>query len=616
MFVPLLLEKLKDNECQVVMVLNHILARTNPDEEHDWIELLLQEYLEIEALKEPLNLGEFKVVNFQHTHELVFSAEKANQSVITSSAVLEGISLAANLLTTNQFAFLIMDGLYTILEKLGSSNYIVNSCAVNTLEILSDLQFDSKHKQLLVSPLALDSDIESAPGKISKLVTANIDYILDTLSRKLKLITRNPMAPKVLMAAVTVAEKRIIPALMVDVVDQVLDILDEIGTGSKLQIEKGEVDCTALVTELLQAVLAMVNAAKHENTPDPFPKKIMPSLSAHPMGSTASKRMQELMTSYDKRMQLANNEKQDSKSAQEFFSELISGKIPEDVDQSTAEIMTNEEDDKPLMNQNQSLIVSIYKRVAHFLSSDSAETRLLVLKIYAAGLPSLKDVPLELNPIIASIWPRIIARTKDTSFNCAVEALNVIGIMITLSPEFCRKRVQDDVIKNVLFLLQRIQKTTTETQSTSLSKIVRNQLVKGAYISSTDSQLYNGALKIVGYVLDSKMVLKNEEECKLVVVLIGFLNIKLYADYLVEMAINMLIIMYDKCGDWMWLVMWVNLGGKELKSLDGTVTTLKPNTRSNCKVQGNSRDLAIDRILPLFRGQSSELLQRLIDNSN
>ena len=356
------------------------------------------------------------------------------------------------------------------------------------------------------------------------------------------------------------------------------------------------------MAELLQAVLAMVEAAKVEVVLDPFRiDGLVTGLVES--DQSVSKDMQEFMRRYEARKQLSVDTNPES--TKEFFSNLNNGgeKLEE---QTTAEMMESDNKDEIILSQNQSLIICVLKRIAHFLSSDNPETRLLVLKTYNAGLPTIKDVPVKLNPILANIWPRVIARTKDTVFYCCIEALNLIGTMIHVSPEFLRKRIQDDVMKNILFLLARIQKSTLDQQKGSLNQ---NQLIKGTYLSSSDCELYVTALKLVGYILNSNVVIKSEDECKLVTCLVGFLNTKLYTPMVFNIANNLLTSLYSRSGDWLWIVLWANLGGKKLEMYDKIALNLVANDERGLMVSGSRKDLDLNHIVGLFVGKSLQILE-------
>ena len=612
--VPFLMDRLNSNAFEVVSIFNRLLAKDKECNSCDWIEPLLQEYLNLSALKAPVTSKENNLL-------LIHEAEKVelfkpHLNVLTTSAVLEGVSLMAPRLSPNQFAYLMMDGLYLMLEKLGSDNFIINSSAIATLESLSDVQYLPQNNMMLSSPLALESDNELIQGKISKLVTSNIDYVLDTLSQKLRFCTRNPMAPKVLTAAVKVAQKRIIPAIMVDVMDQVLDILDEIGTGSQLQLETGQLDCEMIVEELLQSLKAIVDAAQLDTVKSPFTKNIVGNEgSASEEENSVSPDMKQFLSNHEKRKQILLETKADS--AKDFFAASNSDTDLKENKITTGDIMSqsNEDEDENLViNQTQDIIISVLKRIMPFLSSDSPKTRLIVLDIYTAGLPSLRNLPKELNPLIASLWPRVLIRTKDSIFYCAIAATNLLGCMICLSPEFCRKRIEDDVMKTILQILQRIHQTTMETFNQHSKLLSHNQLVKGSFLSSSDSSIYQSALKILGYILDGNVTLKLEEECKLAVVLIAFLNTKLYTSTVIAATNSLLSNLYNRCSDWVWCILWANLGGDRLLNGDGTFTVLSGSEKEKLKTPGNVDDLNLEILLSLTKSdpRSHHLLLELL----
>ncbi|KAJ1336230.1 hypothetical protein BSLG_007458 [Batrachochytrium salamandrivorans] len=165
-------------------------------------------------------------------------------------------SLATSL-TRDEATLILIDGLYPILEKLGDRNHAVSDAAAWALQqfaktcselhpslevvvpssipaYVSPLPFiqSAAHPDLNQEECA-NSSISRPSGTIAHLVLSHIDYLVDSVSRRIRHIRHFPMAPKVLTAAIRVVGSGIVGPLLTDCVDILIDTLDELGTSGR-----------------------------------------------------------------------------------------------------------------------------------------------------------------------------------------------------------------------------------------------------------------------------------------------------------------------------------------------------------------------------------------------
>ncbi|KAH6585169.1 hypothetical protein BASA61_007034 [Batrachochytrium salamandrivorans] len=177
--------------------------------------------------------------------------------ILCVSLVLEGLGSLATSLTRDEATLILIDGLYPILEKLGDRNHAVSDAAAWALQqfaktcselhpslevvvpssipaYVSPLPFiqSAAHPDLNQEECA-NSSISRPSGTIAHLVLSHIDYLVDSVSRRIRHIRHFPMAPKVLTAAIRVVGSGIVGPLLTDCVDILIDTLDELGTSGR-----------------------------------------------------------------------------------------------------------------------------------------------------------------------------------------------------------------------------------------------------------------------------------------------------------------------------------------------------------------------------------------------
>ena len=120
---------------------------------------------------------------------LPISMERLNSNIILSCLLLDCIGVCATLLGT-EFDFILIDLLYPLLEKLGSTNARTSSHALLTLK-----------------------DVAKATGcqNVAILISRNADYLVNSVSLKLRHISRHPEVLSVLRVILQYSDREVLP---------------------------------------------------------------------------------------------------------------------------------------------------------------------------------------------------------------------------------------------------------------------------------------------------------------------------------------------------------------------------------------------------------------------
>jgi len=117
------------------------------------------------------------------------SVEKINSNIILICLLLDGIEQCSLLLGT-EFQLFLMDVLYPLLEKIGCENARIRRSAL-----------------LCIGSVAK----ACGPGTVAGLLRDNADYLVDSISLRLRHIQRYPEAPSVLQVAIRYGDRTMLP---------------------------------------------------------------------------------------------------------------------------------------------------------------------------------------------------------------------------------------------------------------------------------------------------------------------------------------------------------------------------------------------------------------------
>ncbi|XP_052284808.1 TELO2-interacting protein 1 homolog [Dreissena polymorpha] len=132
------------------------------------------------------------------------SAAKLNRNILQISLFLEGFGNFAKILKTG-FEPLLMSALYPMLEKLGDESAVISNTAFIAL---GDVCHACRYKS------------------IDQLIRENADYLMNSISLRLRHLDRNRKCPLVLKVMLQYSSAQLLP-LIQDTVQEILDSLDD-----------------------------------------------------------------------------------------------------------------------------------------------------------------------------------------------------------------------------------------------------------------------------------------------------------------------------------------------------------------------------------------------------
>ena len=384
-----------------ILYLMNLYLECTPNEVYSFCEMFL------EQVNVSLSTTNTKRVNkYGPETPSSLSISERNLEIVTKSTIFQGLALACRKLERQEQSLLMMQSLYVVLEGLGHSNYTIQSSAYTCLQ-----------------EFATCMDLKSVSG----LIMENSDYLVDAVSLKLRYALSNPMAPRVLRAAIHLSGPKLVSTLT-DVVDQVLDILATLGSGNS----------SVLVMDCLLVLDALVC------TFDSRPLLLLDDDVVVAFDCSVE------MRAFLKRLELDvinpdpnGNNVDDVEDAKTFFTKYHDNdQVDQDQDQ--------EEKVKQELSQEQKLGLEISERIVYFISSDSPRIRSLVLDILAKFTPLLSNLPTKINPLIHLIWPKLVGRLRDPVPFVVLKAFELCRVFCLASSDFMRVRIEKDAISCLL----------------------------------------------------------------------------------------------------------------------------------------------------------------------
>lgn len=589
---------------QAMFILNECMknAKDSPDGSN-WIVAVLSQYLLLPHLSQPTDLVDFRLKRMLtiEPKSMAPTISETNQVIVNISLFLEGVSIAAHNLPPKDISLFLMDGLYPILEKFGDSNLAVSSSASSALLALAHGSMKPTDDPIAFNPLV---HLKNSSSTRANMVLMHVDYLIDSVSHNLRFIREHPLAPKVLVAAIKVVGSDIVGPLMSDCVDQIIDLLEDFGVsgyvpGVGATITQ-EDDDAGIVGELLNVFFALLQVMT-EN-PETGVEAILQSgvtpqvllLDSDPISNdvllNASSEMQAFYIKNKKLDPEALDESPES--AEQFFTDMISkakdtkrteGEVnPDDVfddPESSANIMTSQKDGDIPPTQYEALAFKILSRSLYFLSSDSPQIRMAVLKMFQMGLSILSKSP-QLNPLIHSIWPTLLNRCQDSRHYVAIDALVLVKVIAENSKDFVRKRVKDSILSPFLSLLLKLQSSVSKrySKSSKSGAIVKSSLnFISPLIESRVSENHMlltlfSTLKVIIQCVPINSLFSDQ----FAEIMVRFLDAQMYSKEVKKEAQDILHYIAKNCGtQWINILVWSALGSPIIPSPVFPLVSLK-----------------------------------------
>ncbi|KAL8868651.1 MAG: hypothetical protein Q9174_004850, partial [Haloplaca sp. 1 TL-2023] len=283
---------------------------------------------------------------------------------------LEVVSLRATF-QKEDFRPELIDALYPILERMGSSNAALQQHAVTCLSILS-------HK--------------CGYPSAGELVVANADYLVNAVAVKLNTFDISPQASQVMLMMIRLCGSAITPFLD-DLIESIFAILACYHGYPRLVESLFEV-LHAIVEEAGKTSSLAIEAARESTKRQPYKRTTIQGIVA---------RIQTIKSRKDAPLD---------------FDESSASPPDQDVSE-TASPTTATEESKP--SKTHTLIHTITLQTSHHLSTPSPTLRRLLLHLITSSLPTLaaqtsstykadtdKNTSTDFLPLLATLWPHII----------------------------------------------------------------------------------------------------------------------------------------------------------------------------------------------------------------
>ncbi|CAG8451025.1 4383_t:CDS:2 [Acaulospora morrowiae] len=423
--------------------------------------------------------------------------ESQNRSILIKCFTLEGIAHISRVMTV-EFKVELTDALYPILEKMGETNSRIHNTADTALHHVSVCCGYSSKKALVLE---------------------NIDYLINTVSRKLNHITPNPQTPQVLTAMIRVVGHPVIPYLD-DSIEEIFDALDTHHMKFHLLCQ---------LTIVLFAVISAI-AEPHEKEHDENhsnenivieedncvnpPKQVTAGMSKEISEFIESYSLQDTQTNLPKEYATLEEIGQYFLNIHKSKEKAEVDDIPEhEADPET--IYPNEEtsDKKAKPTRSQSICLKIIDKVLHSLTSASPQLRFLVLDIIRTALPVLQPISNELYPLVHRIWPSVVNRLKDEEQFVVLGAARLIqGIAISCG-DFFTSRVVQDVWPSFQDLL--LQQATNDKEYSDLMnyEFSRSHRIKKAILETMKVVVHRVLLsnQVISQIIDTMWPFLSDE---------------------------------------------------------------------------------------------------------
>ncbi|KAL9603932.1 MAG: hypothetical protein Q9219_000870 [cf. Caloplaca sp. 3 TL-2023] len=328
---------------------------------------------------------------------------------------LETVALQARCLA-KEFRPELVDALYPILERMGSSNAALQQHAITCLSIVSDA---------------------CGYPSASELVTDNADYLVNAVAVKLNTFDISPQASQVMLMMVRLCGSNLIPSLD-DLIESIFAILACYHGYPRLVESLFEV-LNAIVEEGGESDPKAIgfNQKPATNRRQPYQPTTIPDLIA---------RLQDMRSKVDN---------------PDFPPPLPSPEPEGEAPPLPASTTTTDDPSSPL-SKTHSLIHTITLQTTHHLSTPSPTLRRLLLTLLTSALPTLaSQTPTDsFLPLLATTYPHITRplfyssssssgtapaqATATSDLPTCLAALTCLTTAFTSGGDFLLSRVEDD----------------------------------------------------------------------------------------------------------------------------------------------------------------------------
>ncbi|XP_054724900.1 TELO2-interacting protein 1 homolog [Uloborus diversus] len=338
-------------------------------------------------------------------NSLVVPPKLYNNNVFQICLILEVIAKSAEALKANFKSFL-LKSLSSVMEKAGSSNYII-----------------SQSGRLCLYSIAQFCNYNS----VFELIKDNADYITNSVTINFHHFHYKPEVALVLRVAMEESDA-VGLTLFKDAIYQILKLVD-------LNQDRAY--------SLLNILFCTVKCIKKW-----FPPKKMTQSKNSP------KKLEDLVTIMSEYKALKTAD----------FDSIPN--VNEDLDDSS-NVLCEEEDDsfqahKKVLPLHINIVTEIFKRCIHFQSSRNLYLRMLALEMAEACVTALSDFEHELHPLVHEFWNPFVQRFAEDTV-VVLKAFQVLLVIVDECRDFVLVRTLKDVMPKLISILKQEYKNSLKS---------------------------------------------------------------------------------------------------------------------------------------------------------
>lgn len=385
--------------------------------------------------------------------ESIFSLDEESGHILTVCFGLQIVGLTASILDQEALQDELITMLYPLLTHLGSANVLIRTYALITLDAV-----------------AIVCGLENA----QELAIANIDYIINSISQHISLLSHYARLPQMLKALIHVCGYKCI-GFLDDSVLEIYDALDRYASNEWL--------CIQLCGVLFEVIQTLA-----KNAPKVTPQAPTTATKDDIEAASGEEVSMEIKSFIENKEDIYGYEAEEYKSMEEigkyFLDRQAKGEhddltlqqvmeqgnlpmdLPKEDDENGDQGLPNGEEDKIPLNKEEIMAKEIMEKASHFLTASSPQLRSQMLILLTSGVTTLAKHPQELNQLIFGMWDIIVNRFKDPQNYVVLQAATLVERLSEVSTDYLSRKFDKDLWPLFKTLLR---KGTTAAISNTLS---------------------------------------------------------------------------------------------------------------------------------------------------
>ena len=296
----------------------------------------------------------------------------------------------------------LVDALYPIIERLGSSNVALQHQAITALNLVSNACDYASPRELIID---------------------NVDYLVNAVALKLNTFDISPQAPQVLVMMLQLCGARLIPYLD-DLIESIFTILEYYHGYPKL-VESMFSVLSSIIEEQNKASATAITAK-----PEPISriKNYKP-----PTIADLATQLRERLTEKPHLEPLPSPPSSPDPEAED-----------EDKPSPPPPSEPPPEDTPAPLSKSLQTVTSIANLTQHHLPTSSPSLRLLLLRLLPAAFAPLSHHQDTLLPLVNSLWPVLVARLYDPEPYICIAACQALTSLCRTAGDFMSTRFDNE----------------------------------------------------------------------------------------------------------------------------------------------------------------------------